>query len=99
MTLVPEGGTIMTNQVISATLTELWQEILKTRVGAQDDFFDLGGDSLAAIRMITEVQSIYRVDLDVETFFTAPCIDNLATAIVEASRANPVGNPDRETVS
>jgi acyl carrier protein len=78
---------MMEQQAIASNLTELWQKLLKSPVGPQDDFFELGGDSLAAIRMILEVQSAYRVELDAETFFEAPCIANLTKAIVEKSQA------------
>jgi amino acid adenylation domain-containing protein len=38
------------------TLVDIWQEVLAVRpIGIRDDFFDLGGHSFAAIRVVTRI--------------------------------------------
>jgi benzoate-CoA ligase family protein len=45
-------------------LAEIWAEVLKTGVGArEDDFVELGGDSLAAMHCITAVDEMWGVEL------------------------------------
>jgi acyl carrier protein len=53
-------------------LVELWAEVLDyDRVGAQDDFFDLGGHSLLGTRLILEIQGRFGVDLQLAELFDA----------------------------
>jgi acyl carrier protein len=66
---------------VTRHLTALWTGILGKEVGPNDDFFDVGGSSLAGIKMIIDVQSVYGVELDVESFFEEPTIARLADAI------------------
>ncbi len=75
---------------VSTGLLELWARILNKAVGPQDDFFDSGGDSMSAVRMIMDVQSTYGVEIDVETFFEAASVERLTEAVLAAS---PAGSP------
>ncbi len=51
------------------------------RVGVDDSFFDLGGDSLSAMRLIAGVNSSFDADLSVRAVFEAPTITELASLI------------------
>ncbi|MCK0173999.1 non-ribosomal peptide synthetase [Mycolicibacterium sp. F2034L] len=51
------------------------------RVGVDDSFFDLGGDSLSAMRLIAAVNAGMGADLTVRTVFEAPTIAQLAPRI------------------
>ncbi|BBY24058.1 hypothetical protein MSTO_42630 [Mycobacterium stomatepiae] len=51
------------------------------RVGTDESFFDLGGDSLSAMRLITAINSALDADLEVHTLFDAPTIARLAPRI------------------
>ncbi|MHC9297527.1 condensation domain-containing protein, partial [Mycobacterium sp. LTG2003] len=55
------------------------------RVGVDDSFFDKGGDSLSAMRLITAVNTSLDTDLAVRTLFDAPTIAQLAPAVSESS--------------
>ncbi|WP_160110878.1 non-ribosomal peptide synthase/polyketide synthase [Mycolicibacterium houstonense] len=55
------------------------------RVGVDDSFFDLGGDSLSAMRLLAAVNSHLDVDLAVRTLFDAPTVAQLASRIVSGS--------------
>ena len=45
------------------------------RVGVDDSFFDLGGDSLSAMRVIAAINKALDADLAVRTLFHAPSVE------------------------
>ncbi|WP_122508846.1 non-ribosomal peptide synthetase, partial [Mycobacterium innocens] len=51
------------------------------RVGVDDSFFDLGGDSLSAMRLIAAINTALDTDLAVRSVFEAPTISQLAARI------------------
>ena len=77
--------TMSEQRAIATHLSSVWKRILGKDVSLSEDFFEAGGDYLAAIRMIAEVQKAYDVDLDVETFFAEPSIAKLAVILAETS--------------
>jgi len=65
-------------------LAGLWAEVLGVEnVGVHDDFFTLGGDSLAAARVLNRLHDVIRIEVDVSRFFTASTVAEMA-AHVEA---------------
>ena len=69
------------------------------RVGVDDSFFHLGGDSLLAMRVIASVNTSLDADLEVRTLFDAPTIAQLAPRInAQTSRRKPLLAGDRPEV-
>ncbi|MCV7104638.1 amino acid adenylation domain-containing protein, partial [Mycolicibacterium chitae] len=59
------------------------------RVGVDDSFFDLGGDSLSAMRVVAAVNSSLAADMAVRTLFDAPTVAQLAPRIGVGSGSRP----------
>ncbi|CAJ1495604.1 non-ribosomal peptide synthetase [[Mycobacterium] burgundiense] len=59
------------------------------RVSIDDSFFDLGGDSLSAMRVVAAVNTVLDSDLAVRTLFDAPTVAQLAPRIGEGSGGLP----------
>ena len=59
-------------------LAELWENVLEyTPVGRNDHFFDVGGDSLKAIELISRAQSL-GVSLSLQSIFDFPTVRELS---------------------
>ncbi len=67
------------------------------RLGLHDDFFELGGDSLMAIRVIFQIRSEVGVELPVRSFFDAPTVAALAE-VVEGMILDQIENLSDEEV-
>ncbi len=60
-------------------LAQVWSQLLGIRqVGVLDDFFELGGNSLLAVRLFASIKKSYGVSLPLSTLFEAPNIRALA---------------------
>lgn len=70
-------------------LAELWQRVLRLeRNPARDEnFFDLGGDSLASAELIFAVEEHFSRELPLDLFFECPTIDRMEALL----RDNPEG--------
>lgn len=56
-------------------LCALFAEALEVpRVGIDDSFFDLGGESLAAMRLLSRIRSLLKTDLTITQFFDTPTV-------------------------
>ena len=74
---------------IEKLLTEIWAEVLAVdRVGIHDNFFDLGGDSLAASRVLSRVLQSFKLQLPVKALFDAPTVARMAEVVNEAHRVD-----------
>ncbi|KAA1244040.1 amino acid adenylation domain-containing protein, partial [Mycobacterium simiae] len=60
------------------------------RVGVEESFFDLGGDSLLAMRVIAAVNAALDADLAVRTLFDAPSVMELALRVSGVRRFGPL---------
>ncbi|CUJ13051.1 type I polyketide synthase [Cognatishimia activa] len=69
---------------VERTLTGFWQDLLGIEeLGVQDNFFDLGGHSLIAVRLFAMVKKAYRIEFPISILFEAPTIEKCAELIIE----------------
>lgn len=70
---------------VEATLGKIWAEVLgRERVGANQNFFALGGHSLLSTQVMSRVRRQFGVDLPLRRLFEGPTLEQLAAAVEEA---------------
>ncbi|HSG38838.1 MAG TPA: acyltransferase domain-containing protein, partial [Thermoanaerobaculia bacterium] len=98
---VPEGGMAdedggaLAADPIAARVLAIWREALGVgRIGPRDRFFDLGGDSLIALRVMARLREAFPVDLPVRVLFERATVPGLRDAVAEAleEARSPNGN-------
>ncbi len=68
--------------LIEAVLTDLFATVLGAeQIGATDSFFEAGGNSLQAMRLITQLRAALAVDLDITAVFLTPTPRQLAAVL------------------
>jgi acetoacetyl-CoA synthetase len=64
---------------LESLITGLWEDLFGfSPIGLQDDFFQLGGNSLHAARLAAKIRTLTGRDLPLESFLYAPTIERLA---------------------
>jgi thioesterase domain-containing protein/acyl carrier protein len=80
--IVPRDDCVKPRTNTESRLIEIWSELLNVdRVGINDDFFEIGGESLLAIRLISRIQREFERDLPVATLFQNATIEKLSRII------------------
>ncbi len=74
---------------VEIAIAAIWSELLRREgIGVDDDFFELGGDSLLAVRTITRINEELKVELSPEVILDGPTIKELATAVASYQAAS-----------
>jgi FkbH-like protein len=67
---------------LEVTLAAIFAEVLGiAEVGVRDGFFELGGQSVGVVRILSRVRDALGVELGPEVFFAGPTVERLAEAV------------------
>jgi amino acid adenylation domain-containing protein/non-ribosomal peptide synthase protein (TIGR01720 family) len=79
---------------VELRLEAIWTEILGDKpIGRNASFFDLGGQSLKAMQLVTRVYQHFEVEMSLKDVFTHPRIKDLAALVSQTNSKNyqPIG--------
>jgi len=87
--------------LVEQILAGIYAQVLGVdRVGVDESFFDLGGDSLSAMRAIAAINTALDIHLAVPTLFEAPSVRSLsqqlgrhASSVKEGPAVSPASDP------
>ena len=87
-----EGAYIAPRNALEIQLTKIWETVLGIQpIGVTDNFFNLGGESLMAVRLCSEIERALSRKVPVSLIFQTQTIDQLAKTM--AQRENPGPSP------
>lgn len=67
---------------IDQQIISIWEEVLeRAPIGIRDNFFDLGGHSLKATRVLSKIQEAFGVKIDLKNLFIDPTIEHLSNYV------------------
>ena len=84
---MPEGTGISTNNYIAPStaieksLVKIWSDVLRAKeetIGIQTDFFDLGGDSIKAIKLMGLIHQKFNIKTQLIDLFQNPTIKSFS---------------------
>ena len=84
------GSYVAPTGELDQELCQIWASVLGLdQVGVTDDFFDLGGNSLLAVRMFGRLTQRFGVKMALATLFEAPTIAGLAHLLGPSVSTSP----------
>ncbi len=80
----PEESTAF--PLLETQLVAIWENILGVSgIGLKDNFFDVGGHSLLALRLMTQMETVFGRQFPLSTIFQTPTIEEMAAAMKKNS--------------
>ena len=65
-----------------AAIAQIWSRVLGAGpIGIHQNFLEIGGHSLLAMQIVSQIRSLYQVDFTLRKFFEVPTIEGNAAAI------------------
>src|SRR6202048_2653245 len=87
------GALLAPRTPLESAIASIWQDVLgDAAIGVDDEFFELGGDSLSAVRMLAAIEDALLVQVSFVDFLDSPTVAALARA-VELAQERPDGAP------
>jgi thioesterase domain-containing protein len=89
MEVMPRDSLEMPRSLLQAQLLGIWEEVLNTSaIGITDDFFQVGGHSLLAVRMMTMIRNRLKRTIPLASLFRNPTIASLASLLAQSSHVS-----------
>jgi thioesterase domain-containing protein/non-ribosomal peptide synthetase component F len=80
---------IAPRNAVEIKLAEMWQRLFELpRIGVRDDFFDLGGHSILAARLISMIENEFGIRLDLSKLLVARTIEQIGRIVMESDETH-----------
>jgi amino acid adenylation domain-containing protein len=83
---IPATDYMPPNSELQSRVARLWQKVLQLpdALSITANFFDLGGHSILAMRLLARIRQEYGVALPIQSLFSAPTVEAFSSLIVHA---------------
>ncbi|HHP7245584.1 MAG TPA: amino acid adenylation domain-containing protein, partial [Elainellaceae cyanobacterium] len=89
------GALVPPKTPLERGLAVIWSAVLDIEeIGITDDFFELGGNSLRLMELMSQVEQTYQSSVSLDDFFKVPTISGLVQQIQQTT-ASTISAPDR----
>lgn len=75
-------------ELLQAALLKIWRDFLGEYVNVNHNFFELGGNSLKAIQLVSRINKALNIRLKLIEFFNNASVEELANIIMKGYRTN-----------
>ncbi len=76
----------ITDLMVEQSITAIWQKLLGIdRIDTDDDFFELGGSSLLALRLFTEIENTFEKKISLATLINASTVGQLSNIVKQGA--------------
>jgi amino acid adenylation domain-containing protein len=90
----PSAGYVAARDVVELKLCKIWEDVLGVApVGVRDRFFDLGGHSLVATRLMHHIEREFARRLPLASLFESPTVEHLAVLLRRQTEASASFSP------
>jgi FkbH-like protein len=87
---IVSGNGSIPNTETERRIAEIWGELLEMpRVGIDEDFFALGGDSLLATRVLSRIHEVFDIEVPITVLFAEPLTVSRLASSLDEYRAEP----------
>ncbi|MGH9454409.1 MAG: amino acid adenylation domain-containing protein, partial [Terriglobia bacterium] len=85
-----DGSTALPTTRLEQTIADLWKRVVRVdRVGLDDNFFDLGGDSLLLVAVHSNLQKVLQIEIEVTDLFEFTTVRILARHLSRKAPVSP----------
>ena len=82
---------------VELQIAQLWESLLGINgIGADDSFFELGGNSLLLTQLLAQIRKTFRQELSLTSLFERPTITDIASMIIQVQQDNAEAEAERE---
>jgi FkbH-like protein len=88
-----QEGFVPPRDTLELQLAQIWTDIIGLElVGVRDNFFNLGGNSLLAVRLMAQIQQQFGKKIPLSVLFQSPTVERLASLLRQQidSQSSPV---------
>ncbi|MES1245512.1 MAG: amino acid adenylation domain-containing protein [Acidobacteriota bacterium] len=79
---LPGAGRVEPRDVVEMDLVRIWQEVLgAAHVGVRDNFFEAGGHSLLAVRLMAQIRQRFGRELPLSILFQGGTVEQMAALL------------------
>jgi amino acid adenylation domain-containing protein len=87
---IDKANFVVADNSTEEILTKIWAEILQLdQVGVEDNFFDLGGNSLLGLRVIAQIQERFKLKVSVVRLYQYSTIRSMGQYLAKAIQEIP----------
>lgn len=90
--------TLLTEKDIKDSITKAFKEVLgHSDVKPYDNFFEIGGDSISAVKLIDKLNNLLQAGVEVSILYDCPCVADLTNFFLQKEQGEaPAANASEE---